>query len=98
MRGTGVAYPVGTPRRAEPRRLLDLQPQNAGELRRESNNATFVTGNLNNCLAVSVWKAAAAYEVGGRREPEPSEEAEEVAEERECHRDEQCECCKQWQT
>jgi len=41
-----------------------------------------------------VWKAAAAYEVGGRREPKPSEEAEEVAEEREGHRDEQRECCK----
>lgn len=94
---TGVVYPVGTPRRAEPRRLLDLQPQNAGELRRESKQVSSLV-NLKNCLAVSAWKQAAAYEVGGRREPEPSEEAEEVAEERESYRDEQCECCKQWQT
>lgn len=67
----------------------------------EENPTSFVTGvlgylrkkNLKNSLAVSAWKAAAAYEVGGRREAKPSEEAEEVAEEREGHRDEQCECC-----
>ena len=39
-----------------------------------------------------MWRQA-AYEVGRRRESKPSEEAEEVAEERECHRDEQRECC-----
>jgi hypothetical protein len=32
-------------------------------------------------------------EEGRRREPKPSEEAEEVAEERERHRDEERECC-----
>lgn len=34
-----------------------------------------------------------AYEVRRRREPEAPQEAEEVAEERERHRDEERECC-----
>jgi hypothetical protein len=37
--------------------------------------------------------AIASYEVGRRREPEAAEEAEQVAEERERHRDEQRERC-----